>query len=69
MCFSCAAGGDVKHDDPFSRAKPLARFLGIKVTGMVFLFMLNKSDDVNLWMYQFCYQSIIVIYIQDITIV
>ena len=67
MCFSRATGGDVKHDDPFSRAKPFARFLGIKVTCMVFLF--NKSDDVNLWMYQSCYQSIIVVYIQDITIV
>ena len=47
MCFSCAADGDVKHDDPFSAN--FAQFLGYKSNFVVFLF--NRSDDVNLWMY------------------
>ena len=47
MCLSRATSGDVKYDNPFS--SKFARFLGIKVTCMLFLF--NESYDVNLWMY------------------
>ena len=53
MCPSRATGGDVKHDDLFSAN--FALFLGIKITSMVFRF--NKSDDVNLWMYQSCFSN------------